>query len=103
MSTRFDGSRRSIDDPPLSTYPGWALEMMMGLYGPETIKKACEDEVTRGVEIRPDTYAADRQEDRREGSEVVDYPPFTQFDAELEAMNALLRYLGRLGRTIRRR
>ncbi|MEO9330332.1 hypothetical protein [Gordonia aurantiaca] len=105
MSTRFDGRRGSRhDDLPLSSMPGWALEMMMGLYGPETIRHALAEEAERGVAPVPwDRGRVGEPERRRPGGMPEaekcgrdDVPvAFNQFDAELEAMNSLVRFLGR--------
>ncbi|GAA1480826.1 hypothetical protein GCM10009624_12660 [Gordonia sinesedis] len=45
MSTPLRGARHRGrgDELPLSEFPAWGLEIMMGLYGPETIKQACAD------------------------------------------------------------
>ncbi|WP_244970732.1 hypothetical protein [Gordonia jinghuaiqii] len=84
MTTRFDGHRGSRhDDLPLSALPAWGLEMMMGLYGPETIRRACAEEADLGVTATGDELADD----------IV--PGFNQVDVELEAINSLIRFLGR--------
>ncbi|MFE0750508.1 hypothetical protein [Gordonia sp. NPDC058843] len=106
MTTRFDGRRRSRhDDLPLAGLPAWGLEMMMGLYGPETIRRACAEESELGVEASPGALVAGHAPpaavpitarpgagpDGREDTPAV----FNQVDAELEAINSLVRYLGR--------
>ncbi|MCK8615815.1 hypothetical protein [Gordonia sp. C13] len=104
MSTRFDGRRGSRhDDLPLAGLPGWGLEMMMGLYGPETIKRALEEEAEQGV--TPVSWDHGRADGSSSGPvdppdvEMCgrdDVPPvFNQVDAELEAVNSLIRFLGR--------
>ncbi|MDS1114355.1 hypothetical protein RD149_11320 [Gordonia westfalica] len=104
MSTRFDGRHGSRhDDPPLAGLPGWGLEMMMGLYGPETIRRALEEEAERGVE--PVSWYRERADESPhrplDASDVEmcgrdDIPQvFNQVDAELEAVNSLIRFIGR--------
>ncbi|WP_439029546.1 hypothetical protein [Gordonia terrae] len=88
MTTRFDGRRSRHDDLPLAALPAWGLEMMMGLYGPETIRQACADEAELGV-VAPPPQAPEPC--RRDATPET----FNQVDAELEAINSLLRYLGR--------
>ncbi|WP_232717572.1 hypothetical protein [Gordonia metallireducens] len=104
MSTRFDGRRGSRhDDLPLAGLPGWGLEMMMGLYGPETIKHALTEEAEQGIPSVPwDRDRTDESSDRRLDAPDVemcgrdDIPQvFNQVDAELEAVNSLIRFLGR--------
>jgi hypothetical protein len=104
MTTRFDGRRRSRhDDLSLSGLPAWGLEMMMGLYGPETIRRACAEETELGITSRVERVAPaagcapssaeppPRADTGRDDTPVV----FNQVDAELEAINSLVRYLGR--------
>ncbi len=107
MTTRFDGRRRSRhDDQSLSGLPAWGLEMMMGLYGPETIRRACAEETELGITARTERVApaagcapssaeppprSDAGPAGRDDTPVV----FNQVDAELEAINSLVRYLGR--------
>ncbi|WP_239582126.1 hypothetical protein RVF83_23270 [Gordonia rubripertincta] len=104
MSTRFDGRRGSRhDDLPLAGLPGWGLEMMMGLYGPETIKRVLTEEAERG--ITRESWERGRADESLSGPVGApdvemcgrgDVPPaFNQVDAELEAVNSLIRFLGR--------
>lgn len=104
MSTRFDGRRRSRhDDLPLAGLPGWGLEMIMGLYGPETIRRALTEEAEQGIAPVPwDGQRADESPIRPFDAPEVemcgrdDIPPvFNQVDAELEALNSLIRFIGR--------
>ena len=68
MTTRFDGRRRSRhDDQSLSGLPAWGLEMMMGLYGPETIRRACAEETELA---RPAQDGRERQFVHGEGTAV---------------------------------
>lgn len=97
------GGRTS--DLPLSEFPAWGLEFMMGLYGPDTIRRACADERADGrlqrrrlvaatfgsgavVEDAPGEPAPTAH--RPETESVADATPLV---LELEAMNALVRYL----------
>ncbi|WP_208617905.1 hypothetical protein [Gordonia lacunae] len=109
MTTRFDGRRRSRhDDLPLAGLPAWGLEMMMGLYGPETIRRVCAEEAELGVvapPMKPPSQVVEHAlssvdaarpragagSDGRGDAPAV----FNQVDAELEAINSLIRYLGR--------
>ncbi|MDH3007816.1 MULTISPECIES: hypothetical protein [Gordonia] len=104
MSTRFDGRRGSRhDDLPLAGLPGWGLEMMMGLYGPETIQRALTEETEQGITPVPwDRGRADESPSGPIDAPDIemcgrdDVPPvFNQVDAELEAVNSLIRFLGR--------
>ncbi|MCG7633826.1 hypothetical protein MHN80_16040 [Gordonia McavH-238-E] len=109
MTTRFDGRRRSRhDDLPLAGLPAWGLEMMMGLYGPETIRRVCVEEAELGVVAPPDGPSSrvtaptlspadtDRARSGAGSDGRGDEPVvFNQVDAELEAINSLIRYLGR--------
>lgn len=77
----------------------------MGLYGPDTIKKACAEEQAVGVERRPLVPAArgtDSETRCVEKPVDVAHPEVQRPAAdpgplivELEAMNALVRYLER--------
>ncbi len=106
MSTRFDRRRGSRhDELPLTSMPDWALEMMMGLYGRETIKRALREETERTV--APVPWDRERVEEPVDRSRSHDIPEverhgrddvpaaFNQVDAELEAINSLIRFLGR--------
>ncbi|NED59961.1 hypothetical protein G3I15_03360, partial [Streptomyces sp. SID10244] len=46
MNTPFTGARQRgrHDELPLSEFPAWGLEIMMGLYGPETVQSAAQQE-----------------------------------------------------------
>ncbi|WP_193363201.1 hypothetical protein [Gordonia sp. KTR9] len=110
MTTRFDGRRRSRhDDLPLTGLPAWGLEMMMGLYGPETIRRVCAEEAELGV-VPPPVEPSPRCAEHALSSADGDRPPrsgggtgeggdcpavFNHVDAELEAINSLVRFLGR--------
>lgn len=79
----------------------------MGLYGPETIRRVCAEEAELGVVAPPDEppsrvtaptlSPADTDRSRSgAGSDGRGEPVvFNQVDAELEAINSLIRYLGR--------
>ncbi|MDL9935756.1 hypothetical protein QSJ18_03265 [Gordonia sp. ABSL1-1] len=121
---KFEGrSPRNVgDDLLLAELPAWGLEMMMGLYGPDTIKQACDAERADGA-IDPDAELAAllRTESRRrtvvapagraesasamrmvvpatdpapaDRPVVGYYDGYTPVNIELEAMNALVRYI----------
>ncbi|MEE3852847.1 hypothetical protein VZC37_21085 [Gordonia sp. LSe1-13] len=55
MSAPFGGrQRRRGHEPTLSELPAWGLEIMMGLYGPDTIERACAEEATRTPAVGSD-------------------------------------------------
>ncbi|GAB21170.1 hypothetical protein GOPIP_004_01350 [Gordonia polyisoprenivorans NBRC 16320 = JCM 10675] len=91
MSTQFDGPRQRGQEPetPLAQLPDWGLDIMRGLYGPDTIDAEC----ARQRRTRTHLAGADSIE--------TDDPvrPLSPLEAELVAADALgalvLRFLRR--------
>ncbi|MFW0792484.1 hypothetical protein AAFP30_01605 [Gordonia sp. CPCC 205515] len=53
MATPFgDRQRRRNREMALSELPAWGLEIMMGLYGPDTVGRLCADEKADGVSAK---------------------------------------------------
>ncbi|MEE4021847.1 hypothetical protein V1Y59_02060 [Gordonia sp. PKS22-38] len=121
MNAPFGGrQRRRAHEPTLSELPAWGLEIMMGLYGPDTIERACAEEVTDnpavGAEL-PDgspvqntsvrstsvAYEADpgpvdpvfRGSPSGSSQDSQTVPPPSPLVIELEAINELVKYLER--------
>ena len=99
MTALFGGRQRRRDhEPTLSELPAWGLEIMMGLYGPETIQRECAQEdapevrasVGRAPGDRPQVRAVDERSDA-----ATPPPPMSPIVVELEAMNELVKYLER--------
>ncbi|MDY6808412.1 MAG: hypothetical protein SW127_05270 [Actinomycetota bacterium] len=104
MTALFGGRQRRRDhEPTLSELPAWGLEIMMGLYGPETIQRERAQEEVSGIRVS--------DPDQRPGSDVNDAHPEPARDervdpgaaavapsplvVELEAMNELVKYFER--------
>ncbi|MFW0787231.1 hypothetical protein AAFP35_22265 [Gordonia sp. CPCC 206044] len=105
MNTPFGGHRQRgrNRELPLSEFPAWGLEVMMGLYGPETVQKACADERVGALSGSPAVGAlappahssppADRIDDTRTtDSDATQVAPI---GLQLEAVNELVRYIER--------
>ena len=49
-------TRKNEQDRPLAEFPGWGLEIMMGLYGEEQVKTALSSETATPERHRPSTH-----------------------------------------------
>lgn len=111
MGTPFEGDRqrRRSHEPPLSEFPGWGLDIMMGLYGPETIRAVCDRERPRGrpssraaaidlelVPIEAPTRSARTCVERTCADDLPAHiAPLTPLTAQLAAADELVRFLER--------
>ncbi|AZG48652.1 hypothetical protein [Gordonia insulae] len=116
MNTPFGGARQRgrNREPQLSEFPAWGLEIMMGLYGPDTIEKACDQQKARALAPgEPEGHPTDRPwedcldaydwaaprpvvDDRDvRGAPPAPPQPVSPIVVELEAINELVRYLER--------
>ncbi|MFI8774481.1 hypothetical protein ACIGKQ_20290 [Gordonia sp. NPDC062954] len=121
MTALFGGRQRRRDhEPALAELPAWGLEIMMALYGPETIQRECAREEVSHERVRPQRARRDqsrvsmpeRREPAIDGQCVDDaarcdtarsdsarrddaLPPPSPLIVELEAMNELVKYLER--------
>lgn len=99
MRTLFGGARHQTraDELPLSAYPAWGLEIMMGLYGPDNIRRACAEDghVVNVPDRIPDSFA-----DIRPACQPTHPQPevLSPLQAEIEAAALLADVLGRLFR-----
>ncbi|GAC66514.1 hypothetical protein [Gordonia soli] len=106
MSTPVGDRRRGRNrEAALHEFPAWGLEIMMGLYGPETIRDACADGARNAAEsaptdalpgagpLTPTGGAAPAHQPAGCGPRAAD--PVSPMMIELEAINELARYLER--------
>lgn len=95
MSTLFgDGRIGARRDIPLCEYPAWALEIMMGLYGPDTIRAAhreCAEQQAHTVE------PTEHEPEPVFGGPVPSMatPQLSPYGVQLEAVNELTRFIER--------
>ncbi|MGC5256481.1 hypothetical protein ACPXCG_09010 [Gordonia sp. DT218] len=100
MNTPFTGARQRgrHDELPLAEFPAWGLEIMMGLYGPDTVQNAAQQE-----QVGADTSGPPPSRDHHVAPEVVaeasptspTVQPLSPLVLQLEAVNELVRYVER--------
>ncbi|MYR04883.1 hypothetical protein GTV32_00375 [Gordonia sp. SID5947] len=97
MNTPFTGARhRGRHELPLSEFPAWGLEIMMGLYGPETVQHAAQqDPPSPGVSPRPADDLAELAPEETAPTSPCVQQPLSPLVLQLEAVNELVRYVER--------
>ncbi|GAA3695303.1 hypothetical protein [Gordonia hankookensis] len=100
MNTPFTGARQRgrHDELPLSEFPAWGLEIMMGLYGPETVQSAAQQEPAGAAPPSPPPLHDRRVAPEATGEASPTSPtvaPMSPLVLQLEAVNELVRYVER--------
>ncbi|WAC56234.1 hypothetical protein [Gordonia sp. SL306] len=98
MNTPFTGARQRgrHDELPLSEFPAWGLEIMMGLYGPETVQSAAQQEPAGAALPEPPPSHDQRVAPEETGEAGPTSPaPLSPLVLQLEAVNELVRYVER--------
>ncbi|GGF26417.1 hypothetical protein [Williamsia phyllosphaerae] len=80
-------TRKKEQDRPLAEFPGWGLEIMMGLYGEEQVKTALSSESATPERHRPPTQAPH-----------VDVDPASSEAAEFDAVSSVFARVRRMRR-----
>jgi hypothetical protein len=71
-------------EAPLSQFPGWGVEIMMGLYGEQSVRSAIEAEKNAPPPARPTPH--------------MEHPPMQDVDPvqqDLDAVGGMFRWLQR--------
>ncbi len=77
-------TRKKEQDRPLAEFPGWGLEIMMGLNGEEQVKTALTTEATAATRPRPASEAIG--EARPATSEAAEFDAVTSLFARVRRM-----------------
>ncbi|WP_188588115.1 hypothetical protein [Gordonia jinhuaensis] len=89
-------------DLPLSEFPGWGLEMMMGLYGEQQIVQALESEAKgrrgrkRAARLAAQVAASRSTPTPHEGTQYEDAQHESGASGDIAAVNSMLESIGRL-------
>ncbi|GAA1461572.1 hypothetical protein [Williamsia maris] len=78
-------TRKKEQDRPLAEFPGWGLEIMMGLYGEEQVKTALSSEPATPERHRPSSQAPST-ETQTTGSEAAEFDAVSSVFARVRRM-----------------
>lgn len=82
-------------EAPLSQFPGWGIEIMMGLYGEQSVRSAIAAEKPSATSAMPATQAADADGRNTSNHEVTPLPHVDPVQNDMDAVSGMFRWLQR--------